>query len=247
MRKFTFFFMFVILFASFNISQAFASEAFPSSQDYHEQRLKFLKDKGFKPNVIYDVGAFRGLWSVEIKKVFNEAQFFLFEANEANKSYLEKLPFPHFIAVLGDHKGLVTFYANNTTGDSVFREQTQWYKKDSCLEKSVPMTTLATLVLENKIPLPNLIKIDVQGAEKLIIEGSKSIICHAEVVILETKILEYNKGAPLIYEMMQLMDGLGYCVLDILEWHYLPTHELNEIDLLFVKKDSALIKRGILW
>ena len=42
------------------------------------------------------------------------------------------------------------------------------------------------------------------------------------------------------------MHNLGYVLLDVVELHYLPTGELVEFDLLFVKNDSTLIKKGIL-
>jgi len=94
--------------------------------------------------------------------------------------------------------------------------------------------------------VPDLIKIDVQGAESLIIQGSQELIKQAEIVILETKILEYNLKALLMLDTMKLMDQLGFSLMDILESHYLPTGELNEIDLLFAKKDSKFFKRGLL-
>ena len=58
--------------------------------------------------------------------------------------------------------------------------------------------------------------------------------------------MEYNEGAPLILETMTFMDQIGFRVLDISELHYLPSGELNEIDLVFVRKESNLIKRGLL-
>lgn len=212
----------------------------------HYDRLSFLKAKGFEPKVIYDIGAYRGHWSLEIHKVFPNGQFYLFEANENNRSYLEKTPFNFYIGILGDKEQNVTFYTNNTTGDSIFCEQTKYYQENNCIKKELPMITLETAVKNNKIPLPDLIKFDVQGAEKLIIQGSQSLIQHAEVLILETKILEYNQKAPLIYETLNLMESLGYNLSDILECHYLPTGELNEIDFLFIKNGSKLIKKGIL-
>lgn len=218
-----------------------------TSNNLHTERLKILKSKGFCPRVVYDIGAYRGSWTNEIHKVFNEAQFYLFEANEIHQSQLEKLPFPFFINVLSDRKESAIFYSNNSTGDSLLREQTKFYDDRNCEKKIVNTTTLEALVLEHDLPLPDLIKMDVQGAEKLIIQGSPSIICHAKVIVLEIKILEYNKNAPLLYDMITLMHELGYRALDILEWHYLPTQELNEIDILFVKNDSSLIKTGILW
>ena len=113
-------------------------------------------------------------------------------------------------------------------------------------EKTLQMNTLSSFVKKNALPLPNLVKIDVQGAEKIVIQGGMDVISHAEVVILETKILEYNAGAPSILELMMLMHSLEYRLLDIIEFHYLSSGELNEVDLLFVKNNSQLIKTGLL-
>lgn len=227
-------------------SQIFCSHYQNFEKNLHYDRLHFLKDKGFEPKVIYDIGAYRGFWSLQIKEVFPQAKFYLFEANENNRIFLQLTHLPFYFAVLGNKEQLVTFYTNDSTGDSLFREQTKYYQGSNSKKKEVQMTTLANVVQKNQIPSPDLIKFDVQGAEKLIIQGSPHTVMNAEVVILETKILEYNEKAPLIFETMSLMDSLGYSLLDILECHYLPTGELNEIDFLFVKKDSKLIKKGIL-
>ena len=87
---------------------------------------------------------------------------------------------------------------------------------------------------------------DVQGAEKMIIEGGVAIIRNAEVIILEVGILQYNHGAPLIAEMINFMELLGYCVNDFVEFHYLPTRELIQVDILFIKNNSPLIRSGVL-
>lgn len=108
------------------------------------------------------------------------------------------------------------------------------------------MTTLDAVTKKYHLPWPDLIKFDVQGAEKMIIQGSPDVILNAELLILETKVLKYNKDAPLAYEIMIFLNDLGYTLLDILECHYLPTEELNEIDFLFAKKSSPFIKTGIL-
>lgn len=212
----------------------------------HGNRLNILKRNGFKPRVIYDIGAHEGEWAIEIKKIFKRAKFFLFEANDHHTSLLRKSGFPYFIATLGDREEMVTFYTLNDTGDSIFCEQSSHYQEGKCVEKHVQMTTLDAVVKKNNLPLPDLIKMDVQGAEKLIIQGAPSVFCNAEVIILEASILEYNKNAPLIYEIMTLMYGLGYRVLDFLGSNYLPSQELLQVDILFVRNDSSLIKKEIL-
>ena len=56
---------------------------------------------------------------------------------------------------------------------------------------------LETIVEIKNIPLPDLIKIDVQGAELDILKGSMKIINNAKFLIVELQHTEYNKGAPL--------------------------------------------------
>ncbi len=217
------------------------------STSQHNNRLSLLKKKGFNPKVIYDIGAFQGDWSREIHKVFPEANFFLFEANELNRQALEQQPFAFCIALLGNEAKEVLYHCLETpnTGDSIFCENSPWYSEGRSQQRPVQMHTLASIVEGNQLPLPDLIKIDAQGAEKLIIEGSPQILCQAEAVILETKILEYNLGAPLGHELIALMVALGYRVADILEWHYLPSGELNEVDYLFIKRNSNLIPKNL--
>jgi FkbM family methyltransferase len=213
----------------------------------HCERLQLLKQKGFYPRVIYDVGAFRGEWSKEIKKIFPDSCFFLFEANKNNEPYLRGQGFPFFIELLGNEEKNVIFYSIDGTGDSVFKENTHYYNNKNVKKSELQMKTLSSVVKKNAIALPDLIKIDVQGAENIIIEGSEATILHAEVIILETKILEYNEKSPLIYETLDIMHRLGYQMSDIIEHHYLPSLELNEIDVLFIKNESKLIKTGILF
>lgn len=211
----------------------------------HKSRLFHLNQKGFSPNIIYDIGAFKGGWSREIQTVFPEANFYLFEANEDNRGDLSLQKFPFFIELLGNEEKEVLFHHTHipSSGESLFLEQTSFFNESNAQKRTLKMNTLSSVVKKHQIPMPDMIKMDVQGAEKLIIEGSLPLVCLAEVIILETKILEYNLGAPLIHELISLMTSKGYRILDVLEWHYLPTGELNEVDLMFVKNNSFLIKQ----
>lgn len=215
-------------------------------RSFHTERLQVLKKNGFNPTVIYDIGAHQGTWTNEVRSLFNGAHFILFEANECHIPYLQRTGFPYFIGLLGDRQDTVPFYSINGTGDSIFIEQTHHYQEGKYVQKHIPMNRLDLLVQEHQLPLPDFIKMDVQGAEKLVIEGGLTTVCHAQAVLLEIAVLEYNKNAPLLFEMMSLMDELGFMALDFLELHYLPTQELIEVDVLFVKKNSPLIKTGIL-
>lgn len=213
----------------------------------HAERLHLLQQKGFEPRVIYDIGAFRGEWSKEMYRLFPKSEFFLFEANKNNEPYLKKQPFPYFIELLGNEHKTAIFYSRDWTGDSVYKENTRFYDDRSTRRIELQMTPLTSVVEGNGIPLPDLVKIDAQGAENIIVQGGEPTVRHAEVIILETKILEYNEKSPLIYETLDLMHSLGYQMSDIIEHHYLPSQELNEIDILFIRNESKLIRTGVMF
>ena len=44
-------------------------------------RIQFLKDKGFNPKTILDIGANAGDWTSNILKIFPSSDVILFEAN----------------------------------------------------------------------------------------------------------------------------------------------------------------------
>ena len=71
-------------------------------------------------------------------------------------------------------------------------------------------------------------------------------MANAQFILLETQNLEYNLGAPDTAQVLIAMQDLGFQLYDITEIHHLPTGEMFEIDLLFVKQNSPFIKRGTL-
>ncbi len=215
--------------------------------DFFQKRLTVLKNKGFYPKVIYDIGANQGEWTRKAKEVFPVSNFYLFEANDAHIPTLSKQSSPFFIELLGDKEEEVVFHSINGTGDSIFRERTKYYSEGLGVEKKLQMTTLDSVVKKNQIPLPDFIKMDVQGAEKMIIEASSTLISSAEVIQLEVGIIQYNIGAPLIFEIMELMDRIHYQMIDIVDGQY--TSEAGQMigaDLFFAKKKSFLLEKGLI-
>lgn len=219
--------------------------------NFYQQRLALLRDLGFSPKVIYDIGAWRGEWSKQAEPVFRDSNFYLFEANKKHIPVLEKQRHPFFIALLGDQEKPTTFYTTITegfeTGDSIFKENTNFYSEKTCREIVLPMKTLSSLVEKHQIPTPDLIKIDVQGSEKLVIQGGINVVLSAQAVILEVQVTQYNQGAPLFVELANLMNSLDFQMVDLLEASYLPNGELLAMDVLFIKKSFKSIKTGVLF
>ncbi len=107
------------------------------------------------------------------------------------------------------------------------------------------------MVKKHQLPQPDLIKIDVQGAEKLIILGGIDTILATEVVILEVQLIQYNENAPLFLETANLMDTLGFQMIDLLDVSYMSPRSycksIINLEVLFVNKNSKLKRTGILF
>lgn len=67
-------------------------------------RMRTLRQTGFSPRTILDLGAYRGNWSKEIQKIFPEVKFFLVEGNIDCVPYLQSSGFPYEIAMLSDQE-----------------------------------------------------------------------------------------------------------------------------------------------
>lgn len=112
-------------------------------------------------------------------------------------------------------------------------------KKFHCFKGDI--SHMDSTVKENDIAFPDLIKINTKGCDNSIIKGAKNIVCHADVVILKLKMLEYNEHSTNIHEILDLMHSLGHQISDILEHDYPPYSEENEISILWIKNTSSLV------
>jgi hypothetical protein len=70
--------------------------------------------------------------------------------------------------------------------------------------------TLNTLARAKSYPAPDLVKMDVQGAELDIMKGALDLLKSTKHIILELQEVEYNKGAPLRDEVIEYMNTQGF-------------------------------------
>jgi FkbM family methyltransferase len=124
--------------------------------------LQSAKAQGFEPQQIMDIGASNGSWTRECMTVFPEADYFLVEPREAQQAALKTLTDEHpnvafWTGALGQEAGQLTLldhgdqssFLNSEFGDSTGR--------------TTEVQSLDSLLVNKRIPFPNLIKADVQG------------------------------------------------------------------------------------
>lgn len=180
----------------------------------HVRYLQSLKDQGFEPKVIYDIGSNLLHWTHEAEKIWPQAQIILFDAFQEAEFLYSK--YSYHLDVLSDEDDKkVIFYQNNLQpgGNSYYREighpnSINIFPLSSGRERST--SRLETVVKERDFPLPDLIKIDVQGSELDVLRGAGSILDSCQHLIVELQKTQYNQGAPLVTESLPAIEAMGF-------------------------------------
>lgn len=184
----------------------------------HIDYLAKLKSLGVEPKVVYDIGACVLHWTNEAKRIWPDSEFVAFEAMDSAEFLYKEQGMKYHIGVLSNETGKeVEFYQNNwhPGGNSYYKENSDvnpespkyFNEKHRRMLKTV---TLDSVIELKNLPLPDLIKMDVQGAELDVLKGAGETIKLIDHVILELQHVEYNKGAPLKDTVIEYMNTLGF-------------------------------------
>lgn len=194
-------------------------------------------DKLFRhisPKRALDIGAHIGNFTKELYYQYPECQIVMIEANKNCEPYLRLLGKPYEIVALSDKNGTAELYIENNdpigTGSSLYKENTNWYTEGRT--QTVVTRRLDDCRYFEGAPA-DFIKMDVQGSELDIIKGGENTIRNATFVLMETSLLEYNQGAPLIDAVVEKMVSLRFCMVDIIEYHKLNNGTIFQLDILF--------------
>lgn len=198
----------------------------------HRTHLRTMRDaQQIYPNVIYDIGSCVLHWAKPAKNIWPDARIILFEAMPEVEQLYNNLGWQDYtIGPLGNKdKEEIVFYQNTMYpgGNSYYREnpdinpEALKYFPDSSARKMI-MRTLDSMVEQYNIPLPDLIKMDVQGAELDILKGAEKTLKSCNHIILEVQKVEYNKGAPQQKEVLDYMKSIGFE-----NWEEFCSHEYD--------------------
>ena len=89
--------------------------------------LSVLKDYGFNPKHILDIGAYKGRWTNEVERIFPSSKFTLVEP--IWRPHLQELEYKHSVMyeLLYSENTTIDFYQMKNTGDSIFKEKTNTF------------------------------------------------------------------------------------------------------------------------
>ena len=166
--------------------------------------LKLKHELGFEPRTILDVGAQVGDFYRECKQTWPDSQIMMIEATQECEPYLKDTGGNYLIAVLSDTKKTIPFYktriAETNTGNSVYKELTPAYSDENLIVEQRTTYTLDELY-DGYTATFDLVKLERSYAR---------MIKNTSVVIIEVSHVEYNEKAPLVDEVVEYMDSIGF-------------------------------------
>ncbi len=200
-----------------------------------------LKQLGFDPKHILDIGAYEGNWAAELHDIFPAAKILMIEGQKSKKTLIEErtkhIPNSTIeIALLGAKEEDVEFNMYESAS-SVYKEDNETNAK----VESIKLQLLDNVVTKHSFEQVDLIKIDTQGYELEILKGGISVLKSAQFVLLEVSLLGIYKNAPLVDEVILFMKSNNFLLYDICTLMRRPyDNAVFQSDFLFVKADHPL-------
>lgn len=213
--------------------------------------IKLLEDithRGLICNGILDVGANDGGWSRMIKKLLPDAKFFLIEPQieleESLKSFInESEGSKYIIAGAGAKSGKEYLTIWDDLAGSSFLPKEDVSLIASGKQREIEIVTIDDIIKTGKFPIPELVKLDVQGYELEALKGADILFGKTEIFILEVSLFSFSDvpGMPILSDVVRFMADRDYVTYDFAGFSRRPLDgALGQCDICFVKKDSFL-------
>jgi len=179
-------------------------------------------------DTVYDIGANVGLYSRFLVQYFRASHVYAFEPMESNRSLLaENLKIAGCTtqvtivpSAIGDQDGTCDFQVDSLTSNSgTLDAVTHGGPSQSHRQYGLPPVTervsvsrLDTLVETKGFPKPDMIKLDVEGAEALALDGARHVLSlHKPRLVIELH------GAKYARDVLQILWEHGYYCFGYLE------------------------------
>lgn len=198
---------------------------------------------------IFDIGAYDGGTALAYKKNFPNSKIYSFEPFPDSFAKLVKSTsqYKDIIATnkgVGNKKGVAKFNSNkyaltNSLLDTHELGNETWGEGLLNTEKSieVELTTIDEFVETNNIKKIDILKMDVQGAEYMVMEGAKKTIEQGQINMIYTEIITVPtyKGQLHFDEMIKLMRAFGFTLFNLYNLSLSNEGELRQVDAIFLK------------
>jgi FkbM family methyltransferase len=195
-------------------------------------------------NTVLDIGSRDALQSIEFATWFPEAKVFAFEANpesiklckqtldryKTNGRNVSLVPY-----AAHNYNGSVTFYPvfNGNIGASSLLQTTNHGRSRNWKQQqtTVPCVRVDNWCKNNNIKNIDILWMDVQGAEKMVLEGIGDLLHNVKVIQTEIGLQELYKNQMLKNELDEYLSKYGFEIL-----HQNAVGDNTEMDIIYINK-----------
>ena len=211
-----------------------------------ERFFPLIRNSGFRPRNVWDVGANHGNWTRAAIGFFPDAEYTLIEPQDDLKKHVEDL-IRHGYKIrwinsgAGDRPGMLPLYVATIDHSSSFLDSPR-IMQEAVRSIETPMRTLNEIRATLSLPVPEMLKIDAEGLDLRVLEGAADLLGRTEIVLAEGSIgqLDFENTAR---ALLEAMDDYGYRLIDITDVLRSPNHDaLWLCEFAFLLKSSELLK-----
>jgi FkbM family methyltransferase len=227
----------------------FASELLRLVRPYgHEHFFPLLRQLGFAPRHIVDVGANRGIWTRAAFKYFRDPVYTLVEPQDHLRSYSQDLvaqgcKLNWINAGCGDFCGTLPLTVSYRDEGSTFVDPVRLPWRSVSQRITVPIITLNQIVASSGAGLPEMVKIDAEGFDLKVLAGASNLLGKTDIFLVEAAVRR-GPGAydNSVAEVVRFMAKAGYNLMDITDFNRSPKHGVLWLcELAFLREGSPLL------
>ena len=209
----------------------------------HIDSLELLEiiSKDLRAPIIFDIGANIGTWTLLAKSIFPNSQIHAFEPLQSHVKefniYCANLAdiYLHIYCAgnenISSKINISSFSDSSSLLDATPLEFKE-YNIQKVSEENVTIKRLEDEVLSKSLPVPDIIKLDVQGFELEALKGFGDQLKQSKYIICEVSFKEYYFKQPLFSDIVSYLFKYDYHLFAVGNNCTVGT-ELNQMDVLF--------------
>jgi len=206
---------------------------------------------GVDEPIIFDAGAYHGYVSLTFRKMFPRSTIYAFEPfEESFKRLKANTSSDHRIKAfnfgLSNRDGTQSFHSNTMSGTnsllSTDESGTQTWGKGLLETREITQAQFMTIdsVIERlHIPRIDLLKLDVQGAEPLVMEGASEVCRRGIIHVVYSEIITQPtyKDQKRFDEVLSSFYNNGFEIYNIYYMSLMREGRLRQVDVIFTRID----------
>ena len=144
-------------------------------------------------------------------------------------------------AALSDRNGEAQFEINRSEASSsllpIDPRNSKWFSRDLTVARSVPVPTLTLpeLMSQSGLERVDLLKLDLQGAERLVLTGGAQVLDRVQVIYTEVFFEQLYAGAWLFWETREFLSSRGFKLCGLSNIVHAPDGDLVQSNATFRK------------